>query len=216
MLGKCFGIICGVSVLFAALTENIGSLSNAVFDGAVRSVEVIFSLLGMMCLWCGVMRTFSEAGLMGKLAHLLSPIARRIFPETAKSGVGMEEITASIAANILGVGNAATPMAIKAMEKMDAANPTPVRATDDMVTFSVLSCASIDILPTTIIAMRRAADSPEPYKVIVPIWIASVTCAAFGVLLSRALCVSAKRRLKRRRTGEIQDGGYSKGTRERI
>ena len=195
MLGKCFGVICAVSIIFALAAGNGGALSNAVFDGAERSVEVIFSLLGMMCLWCGVMGVLREAGLMSKLARLLRPLAARIFPETA-SGAGLEEIVASAAANILGVGNAATPMAIKAMEKMDAANPTPERASDDMVTFAVLGTASIDILPTTIIAMRRAAGSPEPYRVIVPIWIASVTCAVFGVLLSRGLCVFGARRRK--------------------
>ena len=104
MLGKCFGAICLVSVAFACISGNLDALSNAVIDGASRAVEVTFSLLGMMCLWCGVMRALSDAGLIRGLARLLAPLMRLIFPHAVKTGEGIEEITASLAANILGVG----------------------------------------------------------------------------------------------------------------
>lgn len=187
MLGKCFGVICIVSVLFAAVTGNLSHLSNAVIDGAARAVEVTMSLLGIMCLWCGVMRVLSDAGLIRKLSKLLSPVIRLAFPESSRTGIAIEEITASVSANILGVGNAATPLAIKAMEKMESVNPTPDVASDDMITLAVLGCSSIDIMPTTLIAIRRASESPEPYKIIVPIWICSVLCAFLSVFLSRTL-----------------------------
>lgn len=179
------------------MTGNLAQLSNAVIDGAARAVDVTLSLLGIMCLWCGVMRVLSEAGLIRKLAKILSPVMKIVFPEASRTGVGIEEITASISANILGVGNAATPLAMKAMEKMESVNPEPDTATDDMVTLAVLGCSSIDIMPTTIIAIRRAADSPEPYKIIVPVWICSVMCAVLSVVLSRMMSMFKVRKKKK-------------------
>ena len=131
------------------------------------------------------MEVLREAGAVQKLSRILSPVLRRIFPKTWESGQGSEEICAALSANILGIDNAATPLALSAMEKMQAANPNKERATDDMVTFAVLGASSLDLLPTTLIALRRAAGSAAPYKIILPVWICSFVCAAAGVFLSK-------------------------------
>ncbi len=185
MLGKCFGVICVLSLVSALYTGNISALSDAVLEGAGRGVTLSFSMLGMMCLWCGIMEILKEAGAVGVLSRMLSPILSRVFPETFLAGEGSEEITATVAANMLGVSNAATPFALKAMEKLDKANPIPERASDDMVTLSVLGSSSVSFLPTTVITLRYAAGSVRPYAVIVPIWLCSLICAVTGVLLCR-------------------------------
>lgn len=201
MLGKCFFIICFFSVVCAVLCGNTAELANAVIDGAGKGVTLSLSLLGMMCLWCGVIEVLKDCGAIGILSRILRPVLRRVFPESFESGVAVDEITASVAANILGVANAATPFALRAMEKMDAANETPEKATDDMVTLSVLGSSSIDIMPTTIIALRRTAGSLAPYAIIVPVWICSVSCAAFGMILCRLLS-RGSRKYRRRSIGK--------------
>lgn len=185
MLGKCFFALCSISLICAAFTGRIAEVSCAVLDGAQKSVTLVISLAGIMCLWSGALEVFTTAGLIGKLSRVMSPVLRIAFPHAWKSGCAKEEITAAVSANILGVGNAATPFALSAMEKMQSENPHPRRATDDMVTLSVLATSSVDLLPTTLIALRRSAGSAAPYTVIIPVWITSAVCAVFAVALCR-------------------------------
>ncbi len=138
----------------------------------------------MMCLWCGIMNVFKKAGFIDRLARILSPVLRHVFPTAFKQNIAKEEITSAVSANILGIGNAATPFALSAMEKMDMYTKNG-KATDDMVTLAVLACSSVDILPTTLITLRRAAGSAFPYKIIVPVWICSVSCAILSVVFCR-------------------------------
>lgn len=193
MMEKCFFVLVSISIIFAISTGNLQDVSNAVVDGATKAISLVLSLAGAMCLWSGIMEVLREAGAVQKLSRILSPILRRVFPKTWESGQGSEEICAALSANILGIGNAATPLALSAMEKMQAANPNKERATDDMVTFAVLGASSLDLLPTTLIALRRTAGSAAPYKIILPVWICSLVCAVAGVLLSK-LCAGITRK----------------------
>lgn len=174
----------------------MNAVSNAALDGAKNAVTVVISLCGAMCLWNGVMEVLRVSGAVGALSRLLSPILKHAFPETWKSGAGKEEVCAALCANILGIGNAATPLALSAMKKMSG-TITDGRATDDMVTFAALGAASLDLLPTTLIALRRGAGSASPYDIIVPIWICSACCAAATVILCRIVTFFAKGRKHR-------------------
>lgn len=196
MLGKIFGVICILSLLGGILLGNSASLSNAVIDGASGAVSLTISLCGIMSLWCGVMRVFERAGLIKKIATLLSPIIRMFFPDAYRSGEGVGEISANIAANLLGIGNAATPLGLRAMEKLQKNNPDPLSASGDMITLAVLNTASLNIIPTTIIALRRAAGSSSPYSIIPPILICSFSCSAMALILCRLLRGAAHRRAK--------------------
>ncbi|MGM9652300.1 MAG: nucleoside recognition domain-containing protein [Eubacteriales bacterium] len=186
MLGVCFFILCAASVLAAALNGSMPSLSNAALDGAAEAVRLVLSLAGTMALWCGVMNVLREAGVTQRLSRLLAPVLRLVFPDAWRDKTACAEITAALSANILGIGNAATPLALAAMGKLQARNPTPDTATDDMITLAVLATSSLDILPTTLLALRRAAGSAAPYAVIVPIWLTSSVCCLCAVLLCRA------------------------------
>lgn len=189
MLGKIFGVLCLVSFIFAAFSGKMSLLSAAVIDGAQGAVTLTISLLGMMCLWCGVMNVFKSIGLINKLAKLLSPILKFLFPTAYRTGNGAGEIAAAVSANFLGIGNAATPLAIKAMEAMAKDNRESDKASDDMVVFTVLGTASIDFFPATLIALRRAADSANPFEIIVPVWIVSTSCAIVAVLFAKGFCL---------------------------
>ncbi len=185
MLGICFFVITAISVVTAICTGRLPALSGAVLDGAGQAVTLTLSLVGMMMLWGGVMRVLTEAGVIRVLCRILSPILRAAFPRAFRTGCAREEITAAVSANLLGVGNAATPLALAAMEKMQRENPTPDTATDDMVTLSVLATVSPSLLPATVIALRRAAGAARPFEILLPVWITSFTCAAAAVILCR-------------------------------
>ena len=139
MLGKIFGAICVASVSFALINSGADDIGNAVIDGASSAVSLTISLCGMMCLWCGIMRVLERAGMIERLARLLSPLLRFFFPDAYRKGVGCSEIAASISANLLGIGNAATPLAICAMKKLQENNLTPSIASHDMITLAVLN-----------------------------------------------------------------------------
>ena len=186
MLGKIFGIITLISILGGIFCGNADKLGNAVLDGASKSVTLTISLVGMMCLWCGVMKVLEEVGFIGKLSRFMSPVLRFFFPDAHASGEGLGEISANISANLLGIGNAATPLALRAMEKLQKNNPDPSSATPDMITLAVLNTASLNIIPSTLLALRRAAGSENPYAIIVPVWIASFSCSALALILCRA------------------------------
>lgn len=187
MLVKCFVLLTVYSFVYALFTGNPTVLTGAILDGAAKSVTLSLELCGMMCLWCGILRVFRDAGVLRGLSRLLSPVLRHIFPDAWKTGAGREEITAAVSANLLGIGNAATPYALSAMRAMDEVNPEPERASRDMVTFTVLGCASINLIPTTLITLLRSAGSSEPFAILVPVWICSFVCAAAGIVLSRLL-----------------------------
>ncbi len=193
MLGKIFGGLTLLSLVAGILLGNTAELSNAVLDGAKGAVELTLSLCGIMSLWCGIMRVMESAGMIEKLSALLKPMLKIFFPDAYKSGVGIGEISANISANLLGIGNAATPFALKAMEKLQSINKDPLCASADMITLAVMNTASFNLIPTTIIALRRAAGAREPYSVIVPIWITSLACSSMALILS-ALMRKASRR----------------------
>ncbi len=185
MLGKCFAVICLISVIFAVFTGNLGNLANAAIDGCEEAVKLVFALVGMMSLWSGILSVLSDSGVVDKLGKLLSPVMRLAFPEAWQTGIGRREITASVAANVLGIGNAATPFAISAISEMQAACRDKTVATPDMITLAVLGSSTFNLFPTTIITLLKNAGSTRPYGVIVPIWICSGVCSVFAVTLSR-------------------------------
>lgn len=189
MIAKCFVVITMFSVIYAVFSGNIAVLTGALLDGCSRAVQLSIELCGMSCLWCGILQVFTDSGILERISRILSPVLGRIFPSAWKSGVGKQEITAAVSANLLGIGNAATPYALAAMQKLDSVNGRPEVTTADMAAFTVLGTASLNLIPTTLITLRRAAGSAEPYAVLVPIWIASLTCAVLGVILVR-LCAA--------------------------
>lgn len=190
MLGKIFGILCTLSLLFGALCGRLPEVAAAIPDGAGKAVQVTLTLLGMTCLWSGVMQVLLDVGVVKRIAHLFAPFLRHVFPKAYQSGEGYEEICATLSANFLGIGNAATPFALCAMKKMQEHNPTPDAATNEQITLTVLSTASLTFVPANLLALRRAAGSPDPFCVVIPVWITSLLCVAFALLLTSFLRIN--------------------------
>jgi spore maturation protein A len=187
MIGKIFGALCALSVVFGAACGRLPDVASAIADGAQKAVEVTLTLLGMMCLWSGIMQVLSDVGIVKKVARVFAPLLRRVFPKAFETGEGYEEICATLSANFLGVGNAATPFALCAMKKMQAHNPTPDVADNEQITLAVLSSSSLTLVPANLLALRRAAGSADPFSIMIPVWITSLFCVAFCLLLTSFL-----------------------------
>ncbi len=205
MIGKISGIIILISIIFAALTGNAPALAEAAVTGAGKAVSLTISLCGMMCLWCGVMNVAKDGGALRLLSKLMSPVLRLIFRDAWQKRNGIDEIAASISANILGIGNAATPLAISAMGKLAENNDQNDTASEDMVVFTVLGTASLNIVPTTIITLRSAAGSANPFEIVAPIWLCSAICATAAVIFSRLGYRAAREKGKNRRRKKSQE-----------
>lgn len=185
MISKIFAIMCSISLFFAVIEGRVNELAVAVLDGASKAVTLSIALAGMMGLWCGAMKVLQKAGLCRAVAKIISPLLRIAFPQSYKKGIATEEIAANISANILGLGNAATPFGIKAMEALAKDNPYKERASDDMITFAVMNTAPFSFMPTTLITLRSACGSANPFEIIVAVWICSALSMAASIFFSR-------------------------------
>ncbi len=179
MLPVVFSVICIFSAVWSVLTGTGAETAAAVLDGAGRAVEVTLALLGVMGLWSGVMAVFSEIGAIKKLAGLMKPITRLIFREPC------EEAVACLAANLLGVGNAATPLGISALKKMQGGKSV---ITDDGIMLTVLCCSGVSIVPTTVLALRGAAGAGIMFELLPIIWGVGSVGALISIILTKLLC----------------------------
>ena len=187
MLGKIFGTFCTLALFFGTICGRLPEVAAAIPDGASKAVQVTLTLLGMMCLWSGVMQVLTDAGIIKKISRIFAPFLRHVFPKAYQTGEGYEEICATLSANFLGIGNAATPFALSAMKKMQMHNPQPEIAENEQITLAVLSTASLTLVPANLLALRRAADSQNPFSIMIPVWITSLCCVSFALLLTSFL-----------------------------
>jgi len=187
MLGKIFGILCVTSLIVGVVLGQADALCQAVLDGASGAVRLTLSLCGMMGLWCGVMRVLEQAGMIRRLSRPFRPILRFFFPDAASDDAALDAICANVCANLLGLGNAATPMALVAMERLRARSPLEEGATADMITLTVMNTAPLCLIPTTVLTLLHDAGAAQSYAVLPPIWISSLLCFLFALLLCRTL-----------------------------
>jgi len=155
-----------ISFWFAALTGKMKAVTDAAFSGAQTGVTVCLGLIGILVLWMGLMRVAEDAGLVRKLAALIGPAVRWLFPDVPRNHPAMGYILSNLSANLLGLGNAATPMGIRAMQELQKLNPDPRTATSAMCTLLALNTASITLVPTTLIAIRLQFGSQNPADII--------------------------------------------------
>lgn len=155
-----------ISVVVAAVTGKMDTATQAAFEGAKSGVTISFGLISIMVFWLGMMRIAEDAGLLVKLARLLRPLVRWLFPDIPKDHPAIGYIMSNLSANLFGLGNAATPMGIKAMQELQKLNPDKETATPAMCTLLALNTSSITIVPTTLIAIRMNYESANPSEII--------------------------------------------------
>ncbi|MDR1100923.1 MAG: hypothetical protein LBL34_00970 [Clostridiales bacterium] len=175
-----------ISIVVGTLTGRIDAITNAAIQGAGTAVTTAITLLGIMSLWSGLMNIVQQSGLIKFFATLLQPLTKLIFPKIPQKSPAMNAIVMNMSANLLGMSNAATPLGLLAMNELaKISNRRLGVASDDMAMFVVINTASIQLIPATIIAIRQAAGSANPYQVIIPIWICSLSALIVGVCAAK-------------------------------
>ena len=175
-----FGLMA-IALIVAIFTGNAAALTKASVDSAKTAVEISLGLVGIMTLWLGIMRVAEQAGLITMLSRALRPISRLLFPEIPSDHPAIGAMIMNIAANMLGLSNAATPLGIKAMEELQTLNPEKDTASNAMVTFMALNTSGIQFIPATIIGVLAAAGSKAP-TVIIPTTLVATLCGAIAAV----------------------------------
>lgn len=176
-----------ISIFYAILSGNIENINNCIFESAENAVKLTLTLLGATCLWSGIMEIASKTDIIKYLSAILQPIIKKIFYNLDSNKKSYNNIIMNIIANILGLGNAATPLGLKAMGKLQKENANKDELSDNMMMLIVLNTASLQVIPTTVIAVRKSLGSNNPTQIIFPVWIATVCAAVVGILVAKII-----------------------------
>lgn len=179
-------LVCGAAM------GRLAEVSAAAMAGAQSAVELCISMAGALCLWSGVMTLMDRSGLSAGLARLLRPVLRRLLPRASRDDETLAALSGNVSANLLGLGNAATPMGIRAAERM--ARGCGGTASDELCLLVVLNTASIQLLPTTVAAVRSANGCAAPFDILPAVWVSSVLSVSAGLLAARILQAVWRRR----------------------
>ena len=174
-----------LSLVFGAVNGTMAEVSSAAMEGATAAVELCISMGGILCLWTGIMAIMSKCGLIDALSRLFRPLLRRLLPCACRDRETLNAVSANISCNLLGLGNAATPLGIRAARRM--ARGSEGVATDELCTLVVLNTASIQLMPTTIAGIRSAYGAAAPFDILPAVWLASALSVTVGLLSARLL-----------------------------
>ena len=188
-------IWCGMvvlSLIFGILTGQMDAVADAAMEGAASAVDLGISMAGILCLWSGVMEIMNACGLSAGLARIFRPLLRRLLPQASRDQETLAALSANMSANLLGLGNAATPLGIRAARRM--ARGCGGVASDDLCLLVVLNPASIQLLPTTIASVRSASGAQAPFDILPAVWLASLLSVTAGILMAKLLAALGRNR----------------------
>lgn len=185
MLNIIWPLFLITSFVYAIFNGRVYEVNNSIFESTKLAVDLSISLLGTICLWNGIMQVASKTRIIEHLSKILKPIMRKVFPDIKEKDEAHKQITMNIIANIMGLGNAATPLGLKAMKLMQKQNMEKDKLSNSMAMFIVLNTASIQIIPTTVIAIRNSLGSENPTAMIIPVWIATIFAACAAILAAK-------------------------------
>lgn len=179
-------ILLLLATLTGLLTGSTQAVGAAALTGAQSAVTLVFSMAGAICLWSALAKLMDVSGLMQKLTRLLRPVLRRLFPDSARDERTMGFLCANLSANLLGLGNAATPMGVNAVRRMQSRAATD-EATDDMCLLIVMNSASVQLIPSTVAALRASLGAVSAFDILPAVWLASFVSVSSGILAARLL-----------------------------
>jgi len=185
-LNYIWAFLMFIAFLWAIISGNMEALSASVMNGAASAVELLISIAGIICFWSGMMEIADKGGITTFLAKLFSPILTKLFKNVNKDGPAMRYISLNISANLLGLGNAATPFGLSAMKELKTLNHNKDTASDDMLLFVVLNTASLQLIPTTLCAYRANFGSNAPYEIMPAVWLTSIVALLAGITVAKA------------------------------
>ena len=187
MLNIIWPLFIIISFIYAIFTGKIADVSNGIVESAESAVSLTVTFFGTICLWNGIMQIAKKTSLMKKLTKLFSPLISFLFPELRKNSKAYEEISLNMVANLLGLGNASTPLGLKAMETLQKENDKKDTLSNSMAMFIVLNTASLQLIPTNVIAIRSSLGSSAPSSIIIPVWIATLVAAIVAIVSTKIL-----------------------------
>ena len=189
-------ILIIISYLFAVISGNVEKINESIFSSVSDVIQLSLTLLGNMCLWCGIMNIVKNTKIIEVLKKIMQPILNWLFPGEKNDKEVMNEISINTISNMLGIGNAATPAGLKAMELMQGKNTNKKEASKSMAMLIVMNTTSIQLIPTTVIAIRASLNSQNPSEIIVPIWISTLAGTVAAIVVNKYI---NKRRKEKRR-----------------
>ncbi len=187
MLNLLWPIFIILSISYAIFSGNIENVSKSITESTESAVNLTLTLIGITCLWSGLMEIASNTNIIKHLSNMLSPIVKFLFPNIKEEQKGFKCIIMNIIANILGLGNAATPLGLQAMNELQKENYEKDKLSDNMMMLIVLNTASLQIIPTTVIAIRTTLGSDNPTKIIFPVWISTICAAIVGISITKLI-----------------------------
>ena len=179
----CFFII--FSIIFSAFFGNLNELNNSIFSSINDTTKMVINLFGTMCFWCGIIKIISETTLQEKLKKFISPINKKIFKNLDKKSKAYEYISVNMVTNMLGIGNAATPAGLKAVEELEKENKYKNELSDEMIMFIAINTASLQIIPTNVIAIRNSLQSENPSGIMGGVWFSSILTFVSIIILTK-------------------------------
>lgn len=179
------GMVC-ISLIFGAATGQSAAVGAAAAQGVQQAITFCLTVGGMICLWSGVMEVMRRSGIAAGLSKLLQPVLRRLFPHASRDAQTLDALSMNVSANLLGLGNAATPLGVRAVQQMKVRSGGDA-ASDEMCMLIVMNTASMQLLPTTVASVRAGLGAAKPFEILVPVWLASVCSVGAGIFAAKVL-----------------------------
>jgi spore maturation protein A len=177
-------ILLGLGIITALGTGKISLISETIFSSAGKAIEFTIGLAGIIAFWSGILKVAEAAGLTETVAKLFKPLLSKLFPSITRNNQALGLISLTMAANMLGLGNVATPLGLKTMEKLQSMNPHPERASDEICTFMALVFGGLSLIPSTLIAIRARAGSANPSIILGPVFLITLTGTIIGLIIN--------------------------------
>lgn len=187
MVSKIWGFFIIIGILFCLFTNQIEIVNNEILNSCKTALDMTFKIFPIMALWLGIAKIAEASGLLKKLSFKLSKILKFIFPEIPAGHKSLSYISSNIIANMFGLGNAATPFGLKAMQSLQELNNKKDTATRSMITFLVLNTSGVTLIPTTIISLRMMYGSNNPTSIVFPCIVITFTSTICGLVFERIL-----------------------------
>ncbi|WP_282172698.1 nucleoside recognition domain-containing protein [Cytobacillus firmus] len=185
MVNIIWVMLTAIGLVFAMINGTINEVNEAIFNGAKEAVTLCIGLISILVFWLGMMKIAEDAGLLNKLASLFRPIVKKLFPEVPGDHPAMGYMLSNMMANMFGLGNAATPLGIKAMEELKRLNGGKNEASRSMITFLAINTSSLTLIPTTVIAIRMNYDSASPTDIVGPTLVATFCSSLAAIMIDR-------------------------------
>ncbi len=183
MVGYIWSSLIVIGIIFSLFTGNLDVINESILQNGSEALELMLSIFPLIIIWTGIMKISEDSGLLKIFSNFFSPILNKLFPKIPKDNPALGYIASNVAANMLGLGSAATPFGLKAMDELQKINPKKDTATSSMITFLVLNTGGVTIIPTTVIALRVAAGSNNAMEIIIPAIIATLLSNISGLVL---------------------------------